>query len=115
MNKQRLKLSAEVKNYYAAKHADYNTKLRAGMRVLTQRDADNPGASESGKIDIQPTISAISSLDRRENILNGCNDVVKGITSERAETACDNATTRGSRDGKTTSNKVTTTELPLTK
>ncbi|KAA6413897.1 MAG: hypothetical protein FRX48_02259 [Lasallia pustulata] len=107
-NRQSFKPSAEVKHYDAVKHADYSIRLRAGIRTLTRREADIPGDSESGNLEVQPTDSATRTLDRKSN------SAVLGRTSEHAETASANATASCNRDENTKPSKVTSTSLPLT-
>lgn len=97
-----------MKDYYAAKQADYNIKLRASVRAMTKRDADIPGASELGIIDVQPTIPVTSTLDRKENAPNECNEAAVGRTSDRADPAIDDSTTRSHPHTNSASSKVPT-------
>lgn len=103
-----------MKHYYAAKHANYHIKLRDGIRALAERDADIPGAVDAGHVGVPPTISTRSTPNRKENVPNARNNALTGGALDSAETACDNATVRGNRDGNTASNKVTTADLTPT-
>lgn len=103
-----------MKHYYATKHADYNIKLRDGIRALAERDADIPGAVDAGHIDVPPAISTRSRLNRKENGPNARNDALTGGTLDRAETERHNTTARSNRDGKIASSKVNTTDLSST-
>ena len=99
-----------MKHYYAIKHADYNLKLRAGIRAFSKREADIPGDSESGNVDVQLSNSVTRTLDSTKNVSSGA---ALRRTSEHAETVSANDTTSCNRDENTEPSKVISTRLPI--